>query len=67
MNTDCADPNVEIVAVPEDDAWAAFDRQARRLLQMSGGHFIECWEQGKFSEDDDPRVTRVAMLMPSAW
>jgi hypothetical protein len=66
MNTYCADPYVEVIAVSEDEARAVFNRQALRLLGMSGEHFRDCWERGKFAEDEDPRVTRVAMLMPSA-
>jgi hypothetical protein len=51
----------------EEDAWAIFEEEARRVLGITGGQFREHWTLGKFAHADDPRVTRVAMLLPSAW
>ena len=40
-----------------------FDRQARRLLGMSGEEFARKWKQGDFPDPDRPEIMRVAMLL----
>ena len=42
-----------------------FDRQARRHLGISGKEFIQKWDAGTFNGTaDNPKVIRVAMLLP---
>lgn len=65
--TDCMPTDVTVEELSEADAWAVFDDEARRLLNLSGVAFQEYWRAGKFADDEDPRITRVAMLMPGAW
>lgn len=43
-----------------------FDRQARRVLGISGEEFVRKWERGEFRDPDRPDVARVVMLLPFA-
>lgn len=42
------------------------EAECQRLMGMSTAEFIERWNRGDFRSDDDPKVTRVAMLLPDA-
>lgn len=46
-----------------EEARAAFDDRARRVLGMSGEEFTRRWEAGELDADDD-RVLRLVMLLP---
>jgi hypothetical protein len=48
------------------EAWALFDRTARKRTGMTGREFIEWWRRGEFSRDPDdlPGVMSVAMMLP---
>ena len=49
----------------EDESRAYFDKQARRLLSMSGADFIKAWDGGAFpNPDDSPEVMQLVMLLP---
>lgn len=49
----------------EDESRAYFDKQARRLLSMSGEAFLEAWKAGRFpNPDDSPEVMQLVMLLP---
>lgn len=53
-------------ATPEE-GYEILDRQARRYLKMSGEEFLEKWDSGYFADkQDEPGVTRVAVLIPFA-
>ena len=58
----------ETSVLPSTEARALFERQAQRLLNMSGEQFLRKWEAGEFRElPDTPearRVMRVAYLIP---
>jgi hypothetical protein len=44
-----------------------FDRQARKLLRMSGAEFVRAYEAGKFGRrHEEPAVRRLEMLLPLA-
>jgi len=62
----CA-PTVEVEELTEEETWAIFDAESRRVLGISGKEFEEKWRSGELASSDDPRVTGVAMLLPSAW
>jgi hypothetical protein len=48
-----------------EEAWASFDRAARRYLGISGEEFIAAWEAGRFDDDPDrPELIRVSLLRP---
>lgn len=51
-----------------DEGRELFDRQARRLLGMSGEDFIHRWDAGEFTaaydDPDHPEVMEVASLLP---
>jgi len=67
MADNCTSSAVEVEELTEDEAWSLFDREAHRDLGMSGKEFEEKWRSGELASSDDPNVTRVAMLLPSAW
>ena len=53
------------IDLTEEEAYALFDREARRYLGMSGQEFIAAWESGKFDKNPDQSdVMYVAMLLP---
>ncbi len=55
----------EHIDLTDEEAYALFDREARRYLGMSGQDFITAWESGKFDADPDQSdVMYVAMLLP---
>lgn len=58
---------IEIEEVSETDQLAALDREARRQLNMTGQEFAERWRRGEFSNNPDPQITQIAMLLPDAW
>jgi len=64
INTDAAAEVDELTPQQNRDL---FDREARRLLGMSAEEFAAKWHAGEFRDNDDPKVTRVAMLLPDAW
>jgi hypothetical protein len=44
------------------------DRAAQRELGISGEEFVRKLKAGEFGDaDNDPRVMRLAMLLPSGW
>jgi hypothetical protein len=56
--------------LPPDEARALFDRQARRLVGMSGEEFLRRWDAGEYKgrnldEDQATRkIAALAMLIP---
>ena len=66
---EAAKTNGYIEEFTDDEAWALFNRQAQRFLQMDGKEFIRKWDAGEFDDPDDrtkngPEVMRVATLLP---
>ncbi len=51
-----------------EEGKAMFDRQARKIANLSGDEFIEQWERGDFREIADTaehrRLVWLAMLIP---
>lgn len=58
---------VELEELTEAEDWEIFDKDARRVLGISGAEFEQKWRAGDFVDSDDPGVTGVAMLLPGAW
>ena len=50
--------------VPDIEAAALFDRQARQLTGFTGDQFVARWRAGEFSESDDENVMHMVMLLP---
>jgi hypothetical protein len=57
---------VETKELTREEGFALLDRQARRLLDMSGAEFIAAWDAGAFNGNtpERPEVVTVAMLLP---
>lgn len=52
-------------ATPEEGR-ELFDRQARKLLGISGEEFLARWDRGEYMDAEDPKVNAVAILIPFA-
>ncbi len=61
-----ADHGVDVVEVTREEGRAILDRAAREALNISGEEFLARWDAGQYEDDDNPAVTRVAMLIPFA-
>jgi hypothetical protein len=57
----------EVTELTADELTAMLDREARRHLGISGAEFAGRWHAGAYRDDQDPAVTRTAMLLPDAW
>lgn len=57
---------VEVVEASRSEGRAMFDRAAMEELSLSGDEFLAKWDAGEYEDTDDPKVTRVAMLIPFA-
>ncbi len=58
---------VEVAELDEQELYGVLDKEARRLLHISGEEFVRRWKAGDYRDDSDPHVTHVAMLVPHAW
>lgn len=58
---------MEVMELTAAEEREILDREARRLFNMSAEQFARKWHSGEFRDDEDPRVTQVAMLLPDAW
>ena len=57
--------SVTFEKINADESWAIFDDAAKRLLNVDGATFAKQWDQGKYADDADTDVMKVAMLRPS--
>jgi hypothetical protein len=53
----------QVVELTPEEGRSLFDREAQRLLGVGGEEFVTRYEAGEYG-DDDPRIMRVAMLLP---
>ncbi len=68
MNLRCdVDPAADVAELTPEEQHDLLDREARKILGIGADEFAKKWHAGEFSENDDPRVTQVAMLLPDAW
>lgn len=63
--TSNANPCDVVEATPEEGR-ALFDRAAKNALGISGDEFLARYDQGQYSDTDDPAVAGVATLIPFA-
>lgn len=49
-----------------DEAREIFDRAAREEFGISGEEFLRRWDAGEYADTDDPKITRLEILMPLA-
>jgi hypothetical protein len=49
-----------------EEAREIFDRAAREEFGISGEEFLKQWDRGDYADTDDPRITRLEILMPLA-
>ena len=54
----------EIRELTVEEGWDLLEKAAQRELNMSAKEFVEGWKIGKFDDPDEPRIMRVAMLLP---
>jgi hypothetical protein len=55
--------------VPEltrEEGLELFDRNARRLLGISGEEFLRGWDDGEYADAEDPKVSSLAAMIPFA-
>lgn len=64
---DGATGSTEVIELTPQDMTDLLDREARRLLNISGEEFRQKWAAGGYADDSDPHVTQVAMLLPNGW
>ncbi|MFI6333177.1 hypothetical protein ACIBBG_33495 [Micromonospora chersina] len=55
---------IEFGELSAEDQQGMLERAARSLLNLTAEEFRQRWEAGLYREDEDPRVTQVAMLLP---
>ncbi|MBF5032272.1 MULTISPECIES: hypothetical protein [unclassified Micromonospora] len=58
--------DIQVVELTPDEEHEYIQRESRRLLGMDVEEFRQRWEAGEFRDNDDPKVTQVAMLLPDA-
>jgi hypothetical protein len=62
-----ADPIGPIHEASREEGLAILDRQARRVLGISGQEFVRRWDAGEYAADPDrPGIMRLALLLPFA-
>lgn len=59
--------DTDVMELTDDEARQMLDREARRLLNVSGEEFTRRWYAGEYRDCEDPKITQVAMLLPDAW
>lgn len=59
--------DIDAVELTPDEEYEYIQRECRRLLGMELDEFRRRWQAGEFRDNDDPKVTQVAMLLPDAW
>jgi hypothetical protein len=56
------------IVLPPDECRALFDREAQRLLGISGEEFVRRWDAGEYKDTPDTpegrQVMRVEFLLP---
>jgi hypothetical protein len=60
-------PVSTVTILDQDEGRHLFDREAQRLLGISGDEFLRRWEAGEYDADPDrPEIMSLAMLIPFA-
>ncbi|GAB3796924.1 hypothetical protein [Micromonospora zhanjiangensis] len=64
MATETGAELIEFGEISAEEQQGMLERAARSLLNLTAAEFRQRWEAGLYKEDEDPRVTQVAMLLP---
>jgi hypothetical protein len=56
--------DIEVVELTAHEEYEYIEQESRRLLGMDLSEFRQRWAAGEFRDNDDPKVTQVAMLLP---
>ncbi|HLL68645.1 MAG TPA: hypothetical protein VK453_23455 [Micromonosporaceae bacterium] len=64
LDTDAA---ADVGEITPEQQRELVEREAQRNFGMSAEEFARRWRAGEYRGHDDPKVTRVAMLLPDAW
>lgn len=67
MSKQMASETIEITELDPAQERSLLDAEARQVLGVDADTFERRWFAGDFKNCDDPRVTQLAMLLPSAW
>ena len=60
-----ANVGIETVELTSAEERAMLEHSAQQLLGISADEFARRWESGAYRNCDDPKVTQVAMLLPT--
>lgn len=66
MTVETRQPDVSIVELSSEEGKKLLDRRARQHLNISGDEFLRKWDAQEFDDPDDPRIVRLALLIPFA-
>jgi hypothetical protein len=55
---------IDVVELTAREEREYIEQETRRLLGMDLSEFQRRWEAGEFRDNDDPKVTQIAMLLP---
>ncbi|MFY1688045.1 hypothetical protein [Plantactinospora sp. WMMB782] len=58
--------DIEVVEMTEEEEHDYIRSECARLLGMDLEEFARRWYAGEYRDNDDPKVTQVAMLLPDA-
>lgn len=61
-----SDVDVEVHEATPDEGRTLLDHAAQRWLGISGDEFLERWHAGKYADDENPDLPKVALLIPFA-
>lgn len=50
--------------LPDTEASALFDRQARELTGLTGTEFVQRWRTGAFADSEDDAIMHMVLLLP---
>lgn len=64
MTVETRQSDVSIVELTPKQGKQLLDERARQYLNISGDEFIRRWDMQEFEDPDDPRVVRLALLIP---
>jgi hypothetical protein len=57
---------IEVVELTDEQERDYIEAECRRLLGLGLDEFARRWRAGEYRDNDDPKVTQVAMLLPDA-
>ena len=55
---------VTVEEMPPGAVQALLEKEAQEVLGITGAEFAARWAAGEYADDDNPRLTDIAMLLP---